>query len=125
MRIFRIGLGGRERRMFDTHILNFLVLQVCVCDVYDGAPLPLCAVSCLSIGLCCAALQADREAHSLKIITQFLLPTPVCVDHAYIDLRDLCTCRLCWPLHIQSIPKAELNKEADFSTLEALCLRLR
>ena len=51
MRIFRIGLGGRGARTFDTLIFNLLVLQVCVFDVFDGAPLPLCAVSYLSIGL--------------------------------------------------------------------------
>ena len=127
MRIFRIDLGGRERRMFDTRIFDLLVLQVYVFDVfdvYDGAPLPLCAVPCLSIGLCCAALQAGPEAHSLKIMSCFSFSTPVCVDHEYIDMRGLCTCRLRWPLHVQSIAKAELSREADFGTLEALCLRL-
>jgi len=90
MRIFRIGRGGRERRMFDTRIFDLLVLQVRVFGVYDGAPLPLCVISCLSIALCCAALQAEPEAHFLKIMSCFLLSTPVCVDLDFIVLRGLC-----------------------------------
>ena len=34
-------------------------------------------------------------------------------------------CKLCWRSRIQLISKVETSTEADFDTLEVLCLRLR
>ena len=93
MRIFRIGLGGRERRMFDTLIFDLLVFQVYAFVMCMMVLLYHCARSLVSA---LDYLAQPRRLNPRRVLSRswlvffFFVSTPVCVDHEYIGLRDLC-----------------------------------